>query len=327
MRSTIRPLTARLSAVSLVCFHFAAPASAETSPVGEVTHLDGTALITRTSVPAGTPLNVRDPVFQADRITTGEASLARILLGGKALVTVRERSVLTIAEIGDVSTIDVTLGRIGIDVMKEHMPAPESVQMRTPNAIVAIRGTVVMTEVSRGAATDTADAVGAFTTTITVLEGSVDVRQLDGVTRQAVGPTHSLGVLQRMLFTGVARPSPVQRITREAGRRLLHEFRVEPRHLPARGAGVTEGHPHRATAPSRGVESSTRPGLDAPAQVGSPPARRDRAARPSGGRGSAGQGADRRFGVGGGEPPGKAPADRARTPDSKLRFRQHPSRR
>src|SRR5262245_31815516 len=40
-------------------------------------------------------LKFRDDVMLQDRIATGDQSLARILIGGKAVVTVRERSVVT----------------------------------------------------------------------------------------------------------------------------------------------------------------------------------------------------------------------------------------
>jgi hypothetical protein len=42
------------------------------------------------------PLHFKGGVFLRDRITPGERSFVRVLLGGKAAVTARKRSVLTI---------------------------------------------------------------------------------------------------------------------------------------------------------------------------------------------------------------------------------------
>ena len=44
-------------------------------------------------------------MFLRDRITTGGRSFVRVLLGGKATVTARERSVLTITEVPGVATV------------------------------------------------------------------------------------------------------------------------------------------------------------------------------------------------------------------------------
>ena len=69
----------------------------EAPKAGVVTTLQGTASVAR-STQEPRPLKFKDDVFVQDRITTGDDSIVRILLGGKAVVTVRERSVLTISE-------------------------------------------------------------------------------------------------------------------------------------------------------------------------------------------------------------------------------------
>src|SRR5712664_481223 len=67
-----------------------APAQ-EIKPAGVVTTLQGTATVTRVSTaqpgPQILPLKFKDPVQYQDRVETGDQSLARILLGGKAVVT------------------------------------------------------------------------------------------------------------------------------------------------------------------------------------------------------------------------------------------------
>src|SRR5688572_9856825 len=68
-------------------------------PVGVVTTLNGRA--TRTaSAPGETaaPLRFKDGVFVADTIRTAERSFVRMLLERKAVLTVRELSVLRITE-------------------------------------------------------------------------------------------------------------------------------------------------------------------------------------------------------------------------------------
>ena len=86
---------------------------------GIVTTLEGTATVTRVAVPQPIPLKFKDEVFLQDKVTTGERSIARLLLGGKAVVTVRERSVLTITEVPGKSTIDLESGKIAMAVARE----------------------------------------------------------------------------------------------------------------------------------------------------------------------------------------------------------------
>src|SRR5260370_40606998 len=59
---------------------------------GVVTTLEGKVTVVRAASPALTPLKFRDAIFVRDRIATGKESFARILLGGKAVVTIREFS-------------------------------------------------------------------------------------------------------------------------------------------------------------------------------------------------------------------------------------------
>src|SRR2546426_3733658 len=76
----------------------ARPADAQLTKAGVVVGLEGDARIQRLGAPSPAPLQFRDDVFVRDRATTGDNSLARFLLGGKAVLTMRERSVVTIIE-------------------------------------------------------------------------------------------------------------------------------------------------------------------------------------------------------------------------------------
>ena len=121
-----------------------------TRPAGVVSALQGTATASRAN--AALPLKFKDDVFLQDRIQTGDQSVARILLGGKALVTVRERSVLTVTEIPGRATVNLESGKIGLAVARERMAPGEAFEIRTSNAVAAVRGTVVVAEVTRATA-------------------------------------------------------------------------------------------------------------------------------------------------------------------------------
>src|SRR5215470_8125558 len=91
------------------------PATAQ-QQAGVVTNLEGTATVARATLPEPRPLQFKDGVYVHDRIVTGERSFVRVLLGGKATVTARERSVLTITEVPGVATVQLGEGRISVAV-------------------------------------------------------------------------------------------------------------------------------------------------------------------------------------------------------------------
>jgi hypothetical protein len=94
------------------------PSAFAQDQAGIVTTLEGVAMVSRIALPEGRPLQFKDDVFAHDRITTGDRSLVRVLLGGKATITARERSVLTITEVPGVSTVHLEEGRISVAVSK-----------------------------------------------------------------------------------------------------------------------------------------------------------------------------------------------------------------
>ncbi|MBM3218007.1 MAG: hypothetical protein FJZ38_04875 [Candidatus Rokubacteria bacterium] len=65
---------------------------AQTVKAGIVTTLEGQVTARRAAPPGGVHLKFKDDIFLQDTVATGDKSLARMLLGGKAVVTVRERS-------------------------------------------------------------------------------------------------------------------------------------------------------------------------------------------------------------------------------------------
>jgi hypothetical protein len=143
------------------------PVLAQTQPVGVVTTLTGQATLARTALPEPLLLKFKDDVFERDRISTAEKSIVRVLLGGKAIVTVRELSVVTIIEEPGRATVDLVSGKIGLSVAKQRMRPGESLEIRTPNAVAAVRGTVITVE--------TAMVAGTQVTEYDVQSGSLDL--------------------------------------------------------------------------------------------------------------------------------------------------------
>ena len=182
---------------------------------GVVTTLQGTVTVMRASLTEPAPLRFRDDIFVRDRIATGDDSLARVLLGGKAVVTVREHSVVTITEAPGRSTIDVAAGRAAVAVARERMRPGDLVEVKTPNAVAGIRGTVIVAEV-----------LDADRSIITVLKGLIDVTRLEH--GRAVGHPTFVRALQRVrIARGTALPAP-ETLLSDAARDLGREFRVAP---------------------------------------------------------------------------------------------------
>jgi hypothetical protein len=113
---------------------------------GVATVVTGHVTVSHAVSPAPQPLQFKDEVFYRDRISTAARSLARLLLGKKALVTVRELSELQLVDQAGTSTVHLALGKIAIGVARQRMRPGEIVEIRTQNAVAAIRGTVVVAE-------------------------------------------------------------------------------------------------------------------------------------------------------------------------------------
>ncbi len=213
----------------------ASAAAQDTKSAGVVTSLQGTAKLQRLSM-AGSPpqdLRFRDEVRVQDRITTGDQSLARILMGGKAVVTVREHSTLTITETQGTSTIDITAGKIALTVARERMAPGERIDIKTPNAVAGVRGTVVITEVGQFTAQAGGTAPGSVTTRFTLLTGILDVALLDPSTGRPGGTRFTMNPLQTLSFTGFTPPQGGPRtITRAQGQAAANDYKVGLKDAP-----------------------------------------------------------------------------------------------
>jgi FecR protein len=213
-----------------------APASAlaQATKAGVVTTLQGRASVARASLPQPAPLNFKDDVFVHDHITTGDSSIVRILLGGKAVVTVREHSALTIHETPTTSTIEVSSGKIALAVARSRMKPGESVQIKTPNAMAGVRGTVVIAEV-------TTLPTGPVSSRFALLSGIVDVSRLDGRGGQPTGAGVTLQPLQSIVVTGATPPGAVHTLSGAEAQALAADYKLSlPVAPPPANTQVTE---------------------------------------------------------------------------------------
>jgi hypothetical protein len=111
--------------------------------VGVVTTLDGRATVARPAIPSPLTLKFKDDVFGRDKISTAANSLVRVLLGGKAILTVRELSQVTISEEPGRAVVTLPDGKVVLAVAKQRMRPGESIEIRTPNAVAGVRGSIL----------------------------------------------------------------------------------------------------------------------------------------------------------------------------------------
>ncbi len=130
----------------------AAPAAGPAA--GKVSTLIGQATVTR-GAPVATPaaLKLADDVFVRDRLATAERSLLKVALGPRAVVTVRELSTLIITEQSGRSAVGIESGKLSFGLLP---PAGgpgagpgQLYEIRTPNAVAAVRGTILIVEARR----------------------------------------------------------------------------------------------------------------------------------------------------------------------------------
>jgi hypothetical protein len=190
---------------------FAAGPAWSQEKVGVVTTVIGPVTVARASNPAE-PLKFKDGVFVSDRVTTGDGAFTRILLGGKAIITARERSTLTITESPGLSTIHLTNGRIAVAVEKSRMQPGERVDVRTPNAVAGVRGTVLIVEAEPDSST------------VTVLRGLVHVTRLDSVTGAPIGGFTAVGAREAVTVRNDTLPPRARAVAARRAEELSYEF-------------------------------------------------------------------------------------------------------
>jgi len=125
----------------------AAPVLAQAPKAGVVTAVQGQATLARPVMPQPIPLKFKDDLFVRDRIETKDNAIVRALLGGKALVTIRELSVFTLTEEPGRAAVELTSGKLALGVARSLMRPGEVIEIRTPNAVAGIRGSLLVAEV------------------------------------------------------------------------------------------------------------------------------------------------------------------------------------
>jgi hypothetical protein len=182
-------------AVGFVALGFpSATASSQVSKAGVVTLLQGTATVLHPSSPPR-PLSFKDDVFLGDRITTSAESLVRMLLGSKVVLTIRELSVLTVREEDGGSVLMLDGGSIAYVVSQERMRPGEIHEVRTPNAIARVTGTVAFIGIDRGMSVPTVTTICVprgtlFASAVGGAEIQLGKNQCVAVTGDRVGPIY-----------------------------------------------------------------------------------------------------------------------------------------
>src|SRR5215475_676892 len=193
-------------------------AQAQATPeVGVVTTLQGQATVARASTTSPLPLKFRDSIFEKDRINTGEKSIVKVLMGGRAIVTVRELSVLTVTEEVGRTVVNLESGKIAVGVAKQRMKPGETFEVHTPNAVAAVRGTVFIVEVTRQGAQAGGGNLAA-STQVTTVNGTVQVGA-SAVSAALV----NVSALQRVGVVGT-NLGPLQHVTPQQLNQLVGTF-------------------------------------------------------------------------------------------------------
>jgi hypothetical protein len=134
--------------------------------IGRVTALEGQVTVLRHGKFASEPLTLQAPVFQDDIIETERGSKVKMALSDATVISLGEQSRLELRQFSHDARQRTRSGRLAIAwglfrVMLRELTSPSSMEVITPTAVAAIRGTDLMGEVS------------ADSTAIVVLDGSV----------------------------------------------------------------------------------------------------------------------------------------------------------
>src|SRR5215475_2838205 len=190
-RRSTRILSAGV-AMALVGPSIASPvlATAQEVKAGVVTSLQGQAVVARPVIQQPLPLKFKDDVFVRDRVETREDSLVRVLLGGRALVTVRALSTFTATEGPNHVVIDLRSGKAAVAVAPSLLRPGETIEVRTPNAVAGIRGSLlVVTVVQVGSDQRTTFEVPQASKPITVSSLGTSPVSIELHANQSVGVT------------------------------------------------------------------------------------------------------------------------------------------
>ena len=224
-------------------------ASAQAQPVGAIAALVGQGTVIHAAAVGRAPAKLRDEIFVRDRIETAEQSVIRVLMGGRITVTIRERSIVTITDDPMRSRVDLQSGKLAFKVHEGGLRAGEVAEILTPNAVTAIRGSLVIAQVS-GGDSDVTVLEAHKPITIAPRANPTQTTHLPiGHTVRVSGPRHAarIGQIRRATHAHLTRAADLAEVPgrpRDGGqeRAFRHEARTGQRALQARG----HRRPHEA---------------------------------------------------------------------------------
>jgi hypothetical protein len=106
------------------------------------------------------------------------------------------------------------------------MRAGDSVEVKTPNAVAGIRGTILIAEVAQ-------ESGSRANTQFTLMTGIVDVSGLDAATGRATGARVTMQPLQTLGVTGFTRPTAPRNISRTDAQAVASAYKVSVPAPPA----------------------------------------------------------------------------------------------
>jgi TonB family protein len=138
---------------------------------GVITALDGNVAAQRVAFPMPVPLKANDDIFLQDTITTGDGARMEMVLDSKVLVSMPERTVVTISEVSGRGTLDLGAGQLTVNARGDRPQSGQALEIRTPNAVAILRGAARLRVETVSPAPQGRTAV----THIDVLDGSISV--------------------------------------------------------------------------------------------------------------------------------------------------------
>jgi ferric-dicitrate binding protein FerR (iron transport regulator) len=153
--------------------------------IGQVTALEGRVTVLRQGRFATALLTVRASIFQEDIVETERASKVKITLADATVLSLGEQSRLELAQFSHDLQLGRRSGRLAVvrglfrAVLKE-LTSFSNVELVTPTAVAAIRGTDFMAEVS------------ADSTAIVVLDGRVTISNVRSIIDGLTTPTATI---------------------------------------------------------------------------------------------------------------------------------------
>lgn len=194
--------------------------------VGVVTALQGQARLTRAGVQSG--LRFKDNLILRDTVDTATQSSVRILFGAKSTLTLRELSHFEVREEvlptgASRTNYSLSSGAGLVHVVRQLMNPGDEVQIQTPNAVAAVRGTTIhgqyrpeLAQATFTLLTGNAIVTPQGLAPLTLTAGTSVTITGDATSGVVVGPIRAITQTQAAEILGDAELPPV--VTQEAGR-------------------------------------------------------------------------------------------------------------